>query len=185
MARPDKAAVVTEVRDRLQASTATVLTEYRGLTVGDLARLRRELRKSGTEYRVAKNTLVRIAAREVGLDVPDDVLTGPTAVAFCGDDLVAAAKALRQFAKERPNLVIKGGILEGRYLDAGETLKLADLATREELLSSIAGGFEAILATPARLANSALSVPPLLAQALADKQGGGGDDGGEAEPAAA
>src|SRR5690606_6301048 len=90
MARPEKVAVVEEVRERLESAPATVLTEYRGLTVAELAKLRAELRKSGAEYRVVKNTLTRIAAREAGLDVPDEVLTGPTEVTFAGEDPVAA-----------------------------------------------------------------------------------------------
>lgn len=170
MARPEKVAVVEEVRERLESAPATVLTEYRGLTVAELAKLRAELRKSGAEYRVVKNTLTRIAAREAGLDVPDEVLTGPTAVTFAGEDPVAAAKVLRQFSREHPQLVVKGGILEGKVLDAAETLRLADLETREEMLARLAGMFEALLAQPARLASASLSKAARLFAALVAKR---------------
>ncbi|MDP9406143.1 MAG: 50S ribosomal protein L10, partial [Actinomycetota bacterium] len=169
MARPDKVAAVTAVRERLEGASATVLTEYRGLTVGDLARLRRELRKSGAEYKVVKNTLTRIAARDAGIQVPDATLSGPTAVAFCGDDPVAAAKALRAFSRERPNLVVKGGILEGRFIGPEDTLKLADLKSRDELLAQLAGMFEAVVAQPARLALASLSKAARLFAALQAK----------------
>ena len=175
MARPDKAAVVTDVRDRISGASATMLTEYRGLTVGQLAQLRAELRKSGAEYRVVKNTLTKIAVRDAGYEVPDDLLTGPTAVAFCGDDPVAAAKALRAFAKTNPALVVKGGILEGRFIDAGEASRLADLASREELLSQLAGLMQSVLAQPARLALASLSKAARLFAALQDKRAAAGE----------
>lgn len=170
MARPEKVAVVDEVRERLERSAATVLTEYRGLTVTELAQLRAELRKSGAEYKVVKNTLTRIAAREAGLEVPDEVLTGPTAVTFTGEDPVAAAKVLRAFSRDHPQLVVKGGILEGKVLDAADTMRLADLETREELLARLAGLFEAALAQPARLAAASLSKAARLFAALVAKR---------------
>lgn len=170
MARPDKVAVVEEVRARLTGSTATVLTEYRGLSVSELAQLRADLRTSDAEYRVVKNTLARIAARDAGMDIPDDLLTGPTAVTFCAGDPVAAAKALRAFSRAHPALVVKGSVLEGRFLDASETLRLADLESREELLGRLAGMFDALLAQPARLAQASLSKAARLLQALADKK---------------
>ena len=170
MARPDKAAVVTDVKERISGSSATMLTEYRGLTVSQLARLRAELRKAGAEYRVVKNTLTKIAVRDAGFDVPDDLLTGPTAITFCGEDPVAAAKALRTFAKDNPALVVKGGILEGRFIDAAETGRLADLASREELLAQAAGLMQSIVAQPARLALASLSKAARLFAALQDKR---------------
>ncbi len=170
MARPDKAAAVTDVRERISGASATMLTEYRGLTVDQLAQLRAELRKSGAEYRVVKNTLTKIAVRDAGFDVPDELLTGPTAVAFCGDDPVAAAKALRAFARTHPALVVKGGILEGRFIDAGEAGRLADLASREELLSQVAGIMQAIIAQPARLALASLTKMARLMAALQSKR---------------
>ena len=170
MARPDKAAVVTDVKERISGSSATMLTEYRGLTVSQLAKLRAELRKAGAEYRVVKNTLTKIAVRDAGFEVPDDLLTGPTAITFCGEDPVAAAKALRTFAKDNPALVVKGGILEGRFIDAAETGRLADLASREELLAQAAGLMQAIVAQPARLALASLSKAARLFAALQDKR---------------
>ena len=181
MARPEKVAVVDEVRDRLNGSTATVLTEYRGLTVTELAALRAELRKNDAEYKVVKNTLTRIAARDAGLEVPDDLLVGPTAITFCAVDPVAVAKVLRAFSREHPELVVKGSILEGKLLDAGDTVKLADLESREELLARLAGLFEAVLAQPARLALANLTKAARLFAALQQKR----EESGEtAEPAA-
>jgi large subunit ribosomal protein L10 len=170
MARVEKTAVVTDVRERLEGSTATLLTEYRGLTVAQLRRLRTELRKSDAEYRVAKNTLIKIAARDAGFEVPAEVLTGPTAVTFCAGDPVATAKILRTFSREHPALIVKGGILDGKLLTAEETLKLADLASREELLARLAGLMEAVVAQPARLALAGLSKAARLFAALHDKR---------------
>ena len=180
-------AAVTEVRDRMQGASATMLTEYRGLTVSQLARLRAELRKSGAEYKIVKNTLTKIAVKDAGYEVPDDLLTGPTAVTFCGEDPVAAAKALRAFAKDNPALVVKGGILEGRFIDAGEATRLADLASREELLAQMAGLMQSIVAQPARLALASLSKAARLFAALQAKREEAGEtmDAGEAAPAAA
>jgi large subunit ribosomal protein L10 len=170
MARPDKVAVVDEVRDRLSESTATVLTEYRGLTVTELADLRAELRKNDAEYKVVKNTLTRIAAKDAGFEVPDELLVGPTAITFCAGDPVAVAKALRAFSKDHPELVVKGSILDGKLLDAADTMKLADLESREELLGKLAGMFEAILAQPARLALANLTKAARLLAALQAKR---------------
>ena len=125
MPRPEKVAVVDEVAQRLTESTATVLTEYSGLSVDDLAELRARLRESDASYRIVKNTLTRLAARNAGYDIPDELLIGPTAITFCAGDPVAAAKALRAFSRQHPQLVIKGGVLEGRVLDAAETSRLA------------------------------------------------------------
>ncbi|MGH8903566.1 MAG: 50S ribosomal protein L10 [Egibacteraceae bacterium] len=170
MARPEKVAVVEKVRERLGRSTATLLTEYRGLSVGELRALRVELRKADAEYQVAKNTLIQIAAREAGLAVPAEVLTGPTAITFCAGDPVATAKILRAFSRQHPALVIKGGILDGEVLSAAEALRLADLASREELLARLAGLFEAVVAQPARLAQAPLTKAARLFAALAEKR---------------
>ena len=172
MARPDKVAVVDEVRSRLDESAATVLTEYRGLTVAELAELRAKLREADAEYKVVKNTLAKIAVSEAGLDVPDDLLVGPTAVTFVADDPVAAAKVLRAFSKDHPSLIVKGGIMDGEVMDADATLKLADLASREELLAKAAGMFGTILAQPARLAMANLEKAARLLAALQDKREG-------------
>lgn len=170
MARPDKVAVVREVRQRLSEAQATVLTDYRGLTVAELQDLRRRLRENGAEYRVVKNTLTRLAAREAGLDIPEDLLVGPTAITFCGDDPIAAAKVLRSFSKEHPELIVKGSVLEGRLLSAEETLRLADLASREELLAQVAGMLGTLLAAPARLAQANLDKLARVLGAYRDKR---------------
>jgi large subunit ribosomal protein L10 len=170
MPRPDKVAVVEEVRQRLSDSTATVLTEYRGLSVDDLAELRARLRGTDASYRVVKNTLTRLAVRDAGVDIPDDMLLGPTAITFCAGDPIATAKVLRSFSREHPALVIKGGFLEGRLLDAAETTRLADLESREELLARLAGLMQAVVAQPARLAQANLSKFARLLAALQDKR---------------
>lgn len=141
--RPEKVAVVDEVRERLDASNAAILTEYRGLTVKEIASLRRSLSEAGASYGIYKNTLVRFAARDLGLTELDELLTGPTAIAFIDGDAAAVAKALRDFARTNPNLVIKGGLLGSSILSAKDTAALAELPSREVLLARIAGAFAA------------------------------------------
>jgi large subunit ribosomal protein L10 len=177
MPRPDKVAAVEDVRQGLIDATATVLTEYRGLSVDELADLRARLRGSDASYRVVKNTLTRLAVRDAGVDIPDTMLVGPTAITFCAGDPIAAAKVLRAFSREHPELVIKGGVLEGRVLDAEETSKLADLESREELLARLAGLMQAVIAQPARLAQANLSKFARLLAALQEKRTAGSPDG--------
>ncbi|AYG81095.1 50S ribosomal protein L10 [Streptomyces hundungensis] len=141
MARPDKAAAVAELTDQFRSSNAAVLTEYRGLTVTQLEKLRRSLGENA-QYAVVKNTLTKIAANEAGITSLDDHFAGPTAVAFITGDPVESAKGLRDFAKENPNLIIKGGVLDGKALSADEIKQLADLESREVLLSKLAGAFK-------------------------------------------
>lgn len=140
--RPEKVAVVDEVRQRFDNADAAILTEYRGLTVKDIAGLRRTLRQSGGEYKIYKNTLVRFAAADLGLEI-DDMLTGPTAIAFIDGDAVSVAKALRDFARTNPNLVVKGGLLGNKLLSAKDASALAEIPPREVLLARIAGGLAA------------------------------------------
>ena len=149
MARSDKAASVAELVEDFKSADATVVTEYRGLTVTAIKELRRSL-GVGTKYKVAKNTLVKIAAKEAGVEVADSLLTGPTAVAFVQGDSVAAAKSLKNFQKENPFLVIKGGIFEGKAVTTAEIMKLADLESREVLLAKLAGAMKASMAKAAR-----------------------------------
>ena len=156
MARPDKAATVAELTDAFSNSAAAVLTEYRGLTVKDLRNLRRSLGEDAT-YAVAKNTLAAIAAKEAGIEGLDESLTGPTAIAFVKGDIAAAAKGLRDFAKANPFLAIKGGVLEGKFLDSQAVLKLADLESREVLLAKMAGALQANLAKAAYMLAAPLS----------------------------
>lgn len=149
MARPDKAAAVAALTEEFRASTATVLTEYRGLSVTQMKKLRRNLGET-TKYAVVKNTLTKIAAKEAGFDVPSELLTGPSALAFIKGDAIVAAKSLRDFAKENPFLVIKGGIYEGKNVTAAEIYKLADLESREVLLAKLAGAMKATMANAIR-----------------------------------
>ncbi|MCC3766231.1 50S ribosomal protein L10 [Streptomyces sp. UNOC14_S4] len=141
MATSAKAAAVAELTDKFRSSNAAVLTEYRGLTVAQLKTLRRSLGENA-QYAVVKNTLTQIAAREAGITLEDGLFAGPTAVAFVTGDPVESAKGLRDFAKENPNLIIKGGVLDGKALSADEIKKLADLESREVLLSKLAGAMK-------------------------------------------
>jgi len=168
MARPDKAAAVAEVVDTFNASAGAVLTEYRGLTVKQLQDLRRSLGENA-DYAVVKNTLALIAAKEAGIEGLDDLLTGPTAIAFINGDVVEAAKGLRDFAKANPALVIKGGVLDGAILSAAEVAKLADLESREVLLGKMAGAMLASLSQAVYLLNAPLSQAARLAGALQAK----------------
>jgi large subunit ribosomal protein L10 len=168
MARPDKAAAVAEIVESFQDSSGAVLTEYRGLTVKQLKELRRSLGENA-QYAVVKNTLTQIAAKEAGVDGVDDLLTGPTAIAFIQGDVVAAAKGLRDFAKANPALVIKGGYVDGAVLDAKEIGKLADLESREVLLSKAAGAMLAVLSQAVYLFNAPLAQVARLAGALEAK----------------
>ncbi|MCA2224540.1 50S ribosomal protein L10 [Nonomuraea sp. NPDC052129] len=142
MARADKATAVAELRSEFEGSAAAVLTEYRGLTVAQLKQLRVSLGENA-KFAVAKNTLTKIAANEAGFAGLDDLLAGPTAIAFVNGDVVEAAKGLRDFAKANPLLVIKGGVLDGKMLDATEITRLADLESREVLLAKLAGAMKA------------------------------------------
>lgn len=172
MPRADKVAVVETMRERLEESSATLLTEYRGLSVSDLAELRAELRKNDAEYQVVKNTLLRIAAREAGIDFPDSVLVGPTAITFCASDPVATAKVLRAYARSHPQLVIKAGLVEGRVLGAVEAGTLADLESREESLRRLGGMMQALVGRPAKLAQASLAKAAQLFGALHEKRVG-------------
>ena len=156
MARADKAAAVAEITEEFRASNATVLTEYRGLSVGQLKQLRRSLGQD-TTYAVVKNTLTKIAAKDAGVVGFDDLLVGPTAIAFIKGDALAAAKGIDTFAKENPMLVIKGGMMDGKILTADDIKKLAKLESREVLLSKIAGAANATLAKAAALFQAPLS----------------------------
>jgi large subunit ribosomal protein L10 len=186
MARPDKAAAVAELSETFRESAGAVLTEYRGLTVKQLQDLRRALGENAN-YAVVKNTLTQIAAGEAGVEGFDDLLTGPTAIAFINGDVVEAAKGLRDFAKANPSLVIKGGVLDGKPLDASEIARLADLESREVLLAKLAGGMLASLSQAVYLLNAPLSQAARVAGALQAKaeQDPSILKGGAGEPAAA
>lgn len=168
MARADRNAAVAEIVESFNDSAGAVLTEYRGLTVKELQNLRRSL-GANANYAVVKNTLAKIAANQVGITGFDDLLTGPTAIAFINGDVVEAAKGLRDFAKANPTLVIKGGVLDGNILDASEIAKLADLESREVLLGKLAGAMLASLSQAVYLLNAPLAQAARLAGALEAK----------------
>jgi len=149
MARSDKETAVAELTEDFRSASATVLTEYRGLTVSSMKELRRSL-GTDTKYSVVKNTLTKIAAKAAGVDLSDDLLVGPSAVAFIKGDPIDAAKSLKNFQKEHPLLVIKGGVFEGKAVSTAEIMKLADLESREVLLSKLAGAMKGTMAKAAR-----------------------------------
>lgn len=168
MARADKAAAVAEITEEFRASSAAVLTEYRGLSVGQLKELRRSL-GADTTYAVVKNTLSKIAAKDAGVQGFDELLVGPTAIAFIKGDPVTAAKGLDTFAKENPLLVIKGGVLDGKVLTADDVKKLAKLESREVLLAKVAGAANAAMAKAAALFQAPLSQAARTVDALRAK----------------
>ena len=173
--RPEKVAVVDEVRERFDTSDAVLLTEYRGINVTELADLRRALRVAGGDYKIYKNTLVRFAVRDLGLEI-EELLTGPTALAFVprqgSGDPVMVAKALRDFAKGNPNLIVKCGVLDWRILSVDETKALAEVAPRDELLARLAG----LMAAPMQQFAALLQAVPqnfaYALQALITEKGG-------------
>lgn len=169
MARPDKVAAVEETRERFERSAAAVVTDYRGLSVDELQELRRALRGSNAEYRVVKNTLTRLAARDAGVNIPDELLTGPTALTFCREEPVGPAKVLQEFSRRHPGLVVKGAVFDGQVLSAEEAMKLAELSSREELLARLAGMMETLVAQPARLARANLEKAARLFAAYRDQ----------------
>jgi large subunit ribosomal protein L10 len=168
MARPDKAAAVAELTDEFRSSNGAVLTEYRGLTVAQLKQLRTAL-GDDVNYAVVKNTLTKIAAKDAGVESFDDLLEGPSAIAFIKGDPVVAAKGLRDFAKANPLLVIKGGVLDGKALGSDEISKLADLESREVLLAKLAGAMKAAPQNAVSLFAAPLSQAARLFAALQDK----------------
>ena len=173
MARPEKVATVEEIRGKLEEARAAVLTEYRGLKVSELADLRASLRAAQAEYKVYKNTLARRAAEEAGLGDLVSLLQGPTAITFVKGDAVTVAKALRDYARGNPNLVVKGGILGARVIAPDDVAALADIQPREVLLARIAGGFQAPLVKAAGLfqaftRNMAYGVKALIDKRIAE-----------------
>ena len=181
MPNTEKTTAVAEIVDHFNSSAATVLTEYRGLTVKQMSQLRQTL-GSDTTYAVVKNTLTKRAAAEAGVALDESLLAGPTAIAFVKGDPVEAAKGLRDFAKANPLLIIKGGVYEGKALSAAEVAKIADLESREVLLAKIAGVLKALPTRAAGLFQAPLSQVARLAAALEEKQAAGAP-AAEAAPA--
>lgn len=176
MARADKVAAVAELTDRFKESGSVMLTEYRGLSVSQLSELRQSLGENAT-FSVVKNTLTKIAVNEAGLaDQLAPLLTGPSAIAFVGGDVVEAAKGLRDFSRDNPALVIKGGVLDGKALTPDEITRLADLEPREVLLAKLAGAMTASMSRAAAVFNALPTQVAQLAEALRvkrEEQGGG------------
>ncbi|HVA53117.1 MAG TPA: 50S ribosomal protein L10 [Acidimicrobiales bacterium] len=170
--RTAKVATVDELKAKVDATSTAVVTEYRGMTVAEISNLRRQLRSLDADYKVFKNTLVRRAIVGTSVEPLDEFLVGPTAIAFVNGDVSAVAKALRDFAKATPTLVIKGGVLDGKFLSKGDLTALADLPTRDVLLA----GFAGLLASPlSTLAGLLKAIPQNLAyglSALIDSKGG-------------
>ncbi len=192
--RPEKVAVVDEVRSKLDEADGALLTEYRGLNVPQLAELRKALRDAGGEYKIYKNNLVRIAAADAGIEIADEMLSGPTAIAFVNagadgapGDAAAVAKALKEFAKGNDKLVLKGGVLDGVVLSADDIKALAELPSREVLLSQIAGLLQAPLAEFVNLLDAVPREFSYALQALIEKGGAGeapaADPSDSADPA--
>lgn len=170
MARPDKAAAVAELKELFSNSSAAVLTEYRGLTVEQLKTLRRSMGENAT-YAVVKNTLTEIAAKEAGISAFEGKMSGPSAIAFVTGDAVEVAKSLRDFAKDNPNLILKGGYMDGAEIDEAGIKKLADLESREVLLAKAAGAMKGALSQAAALFQAPLSQTARVTEALRAKLG--------------
>ncbi len=180
-----KTAVIDDIKARLESADAAVLTEYRGLTVTDIAALRAALRPAATDYKIFKNTLARRAAHDAGLDELAESLEGPIAIAFVrrdGGDPVTAAKALRDFARTNPNLVLKGGILASRILSSRDVEALADVPPREQLLARLAGGFQAPMVKAAGLFQAFTRNMAYGLKALIDQRIEGGEALATPEP---
>lgn len=169
MAKSDKVSAVAEIAEQFEGATATVVTEYRGLSVSQITELRRSLGEGAT-YSVAKNTLVKRAAEQAGVSGLDELFSGPTAIAFIEGEPVVAAKAIKNFAKDNKALVIKGGYMDGKALSVAEIEQIADLETREILLAKLAGAMKGNLAKAAGLFTQPASQVARLAAALQEKQ---------------
>ena len=169
MKRPEKEAVVAQLTELFRNADAVYLTEYRGLTVPQISALREKLGRD-TSYSVAKNTLARIAAKEAGIEGLDELLAGPTAITFVKGDLIEAAKTLRDFAKENKTLVIKGGFADGTVYDAEGAKQLADLKSRPQLLSEMAGALKGTMSKAAYLFNALPTKAVRTIDALREKQ---------------
>ena len=181
--RPEKVAVVDEVRERFTSSSAVLLTEYRGIDVAAMSTLRRSLREAGGEYKIYKNTLVRLAIADLGVDGLTELMVGPTALAFVQDDAAAVAKALKDFKGTNDNLVIKGAVLGSDLLSESQVMALAALPSRDQLLAKFAGGLQAPMSQLAALMQASVSKFAYAVQALIES--GGGPDAPAPEPEAA
>ena len=169
MANPKNTASLEELKARFEQAQSTLLTEYRGLSVAETTELRRAL-GSDVTYSVAKNTMIKLAAREAGIELDESLLTGPTAIAFVNGEAVDAAKAMKDFSKDHKNFVIKGGYMDGATIDAAQVEAIAELDNRETTLAKLAGAMQGSLAKAAGLFNAPASQVARLAAALQEKK---------------
>ncbi|MGV0384170.1 50S ribosomal protein L10 [Corynebacterium sp. 22_2729] len=169
MANPKNTASLEELKARFEQAQSTLLTEYRGLSVAETTELRRALGSEVT-YSVAKNTMIKLAAREAGIELDESLLTGPTAIAFINGEAVDAAKAMKDFGKDHKNFVIKGGYMDGATIDAAQVEAIAELDNRETTLAKLAGAMQGSLAKAAGLFNAPASQVARLAAALQEKK---------------
>ena len=169
MANPKNTAALAELKERFANADTTLLTEYRGLSVAETTTLRRALGADVT-YSVAKNTMIKLAAKEAGVEFDDSLLTGPTAIAFVHGEAVDAAKAMKDFGKDHKNFVIKGGYMDGATIDAAQVEAIAELDNRETTLAKLAGAMQGSLAKAAGLFNAPASQVARLAAALQEKK---------------
>lgn len=167
---PEKERIVEEIREKLSQAQSAILADYRGLSVAEVTELRNRLRSAGVEYRVFKNTLIRRAAHDLGLESLDPYLAGPTAVAFSPNDPVAAAKGLVAFTKDNKNLELKAGVLQGQLLEVNDIKNLAELPSREVLLARVVGGMQAPMRRLAATFQAPLRQLAALTQALAESR---------------
>lgn len=172
MARPEKEAAVAEIQEKLSSSQSVILADYRGLNVQEATELRKKLREVGVEFKVAKNTLTKLAAKNAAIEGLDDLLEGPIALAFGYDDPVAPAKVLAEFAKDHQNLELKGGVLEGKVIDLNMVNSLAKLPSKEALLAQVAGLLQAPIRNLVNVLSAPLRNTVYVLEAVRKKQGG-------------
>lgn len=169
MANPKNTTSLATLKERFENADSTVLTEYRGLTVAETTTLRRAL-GADVQYSVAKNTMIKLAAKEAGVELDDSLLVGPTAIAFIHGEAVDAAKAMKDFSKDHKNFIIKGGFMDGAQLSAAQVEALAELDNRETTLAKVAGAMKGSMAKAAGLFNAPASQVARLAAALQEKK---------------
>jgi len=172
MARPEKEAAVAEIQKKLSSSQSVILTDYRGLNVQEVTELRKKLREVGVEFKVVKNTLTKLAAKNAAIEGLDDLMEGPIALAFGYDDPVAPAKVLAEFAKDHQSLELKGGLLEGKVIDLNMVNSLAKLPSKEALLAQIVGLLQAPIRNLVNVLSAPLRNTVYVLEAVRKKQGG-------------
>jgi large subunit ribosomal protein L10 len=168
--REEKKQIVEELKDKLNQVKAAIFTDYRGLNVEEITELRKQLREAGIEYKVVKNTLTRIAAKDINMDFLEEYLTGPTAIAFSFEDPVTPAKILSKFANSHKALDIKAGLVEGKLIDVEGIKALADLPSREVLIAKVIGGMQAPISGLVGVLNGPMRGLVYALKAIQDKK---------------